>query len=42
MSVASVSYELDREREMNSVGLSVVNSVKRGYPPEEGAHIAIS
>ena len=30
-----------REREILSVGLSVVNSVRRGYPPEEGAHIAI-
>ena len=26
---------------MLSVGLSVVNSVRRGYPPEEGGHIAI-
>ena len=42
MSMPSVSCELYREREMYTVGLSVVNSVKRGYPPEEGAHIAIS
>ncbi|XP_065907079.1 protein GDAP2 homolog [Dysidea avara] len=33
--------QIVREREMYTVGLSVVNSVKRGYPPEEGAHIAI-
>lgn len=33
--------QIVREREMLSVGLSVVNSVRRGYPPEEGGHIAI-
>lgn len=37
-----ITFSCDhREREILSVGLSVVNSVRRGYPPEEGAHIAI-
>ncbi|XP_002733856.2 protein GDAP2 homolog [Saccoglossus kowalevskii] len=33
--------QISREENMLSVALSVINSVRRGYPPEEGAHIAI-
>ena len=32
---------LDREHHLETLGLSVINSVRRGYPPEEGSHIAI-
>eukprot|EP00118_Oscarella_pearsei_P002362 m.10349 g.10349 ORF g.10349 m.10349 type:complete len:514 (+) comp22200_c0_seq2:49-1590(+) len=33
--------QLLRENKLDTLGLSVINSVRRGYPPEEGAHIAI-
>lgn len=35
------TMQLVRENELQSVALSVINSVRRGYPPEEGAHIAL-
>lgn len=31
-----------RENNLNSLGLGVINTTRRGYPPEEGAHIALS
>ena len=31
-----------RENKLNSLGLGVINTTRRGYPPEEGAHIALS
>ncbi|XP_039290459.1 protein GDAP2 homolog isoform X2 [Nilaparvata lugens] len=30
-----------RERKLNSLGLCVINSVRRNFPPDEGAHIAL-
>lgn len=33
--------QLVREHNLNSVGLCVINSVRRGYPPHDGAHIAL-
>ncbi|XP_065838311.1 protein GDAP2 homolog [Oscarella lobularis] len=33
--------QLCREYNLDTLGLSVINSIRRGYPPEEGAHIAI-
>lgn len=30
-----------REYNLETLGLSVINSARRGYPPEEGSHIAI-
>ncbi|XP_078001446.1 protein GDAP2 homolog isoform X2 [Glandiceps talaboti] len=33
--------QIAREQGMPSVAVNVINSVRRGYPPEEGAHIAI-
>lgn len=30
-----------REHHLKSVGLSVIHTTKRGYPPEEGAHIGL-
>jgi len=30
-----------REHHLTSVGLSVIHTTRRGYPPEEGAHIAL-
>lgn len=31
-----------RELKVRTLGLCVVNSVRRNYPPDEGAHIALS
>ena len=31
-----------RENRLSSLGLGVINTTRRGYPPEEGAHIALS
>ena len=33
--------QLSRESNLNSIGMGVVNTTRRGYPPEEGAHIAL-
>lgn len=30
-----------RERKLHSLGLCVINSVRRNFPPDEGAHIAL-
>ena len=30
-----------RENKITSVGLCVINTSRRGYPPEDGAHIAL-
>lgn len=30
-----------RENNLSSIGLGVINTTRRGYPPEEGAHIAL-
>eukprot|EP00795_Rhopilema_esculentum_P017522 gene17522-9145_t len=30
-----------REHHLKSLGLSVIHTTRRGYPPEEGAHIAL-
>ncbi|XP_075211843.1 protein GDAP2 homolog isoform X2 [Lycorma delicatula] len=30
-----------REKKLSSLGLCVINSVRRNYPPDEGAHIAL-
>ena len=30
-----------RENRIASIGLCVVNTSRRGYPPEDGAHIAL-
>ena len=38
----SLFLSLSRSRKLGSVAFSVHNSSRRGYPPEEGAHIAIS
>ncbi|CAH1233441.1 GDAP2 [Branchiostoma lanceolatum] len=35
------SLQLARENSLQSIGLCVVNQPKRGYPPDEGAHIAL-
>ena len=35
------SLQVAVENEMTSVAFCVVNSVKRGYPREDGAHIAL-
>ncbi|KAK6627925.1 hypothetical protein RUM44_010407 [Polyplax serrata] len=37
INVLQKAYEL----KLASVGLSVINSVRRNYPPDEGAHIAL-
>ena len=39
--VVVVSWLPSRENQLTSVGLSVINTIKRGYPPEDGAHIAL-
>lgn len=31
-----------REKQLRSIAFSVVNSQRKGYPPENGAHIALS
>ncbi len=33
--------QLVREHRLPSVAIPAINSVKRGYPPDQGAHIAI-
>ncbi|XP_013780164.1 protein GDAP2 homolog [Limulus polyphemus] len=33
--------QLVREHSLTSLGLCVINSIRRGYPPHEGAHIAL-
>lgn len=33
--------QLARENNLISIGLGVINTTRRGYPPEEGAHIAL-
>lgn len=33
--------QLSRESTLSSIGLGVINTTRRGYPPEEGAHIAL-
>ncbi|XP_047128491.1 protein GDAP2 homolog isoform X1 [Hydra vulgaris] len=33
--------QLAYENNLHSIGLTVINSTRRGYPPEEGAHIAL-
>ncbi|XP_070567431.1 protein GDAP2 homolog isoform X2 [Ptychodera flava] len=33
--------QVARENEMKCLAIGVINSVRRGYPPQEGAHIAI-
>jgi len=33
--------QLARENNLSSLGLGVINTTRRGYPPEEGAHIAL-
>lgn len=35
-------YLLNREHNLGSVGLCVINSIRRNYPPHDGAHIALS
>jgi O-acetyl-ADP-ribose deacetylase (regulator of RNase III) len=35
------TLQLMRENHLETLGLCVINSVRRGYPPEEGSHIAI-
>ena len=30
-----------RENEISSIAIAPINSLKRGYPPDEGAHIAL-
>lgn len=30
-----------KEIGLHSIGLTVINSVRRNYPPDEGAHIAL-
>lgn len=39
--LADLVWYLGREHKLETIGLSVINSSRRGYPPEEGAHIAI-
>lgn len=35
------TLELLKESGLSTVGFSVINSIRRGYPPEAGAHIAL-
>lgn len=34
-------FQRVQEMGLHSVAISVINSVKRNYPPDEGAHIAL-
>lgn len=33
--------QLAREHQLSTIGVCAINSVRRGYPPHEGAHIAL-
>lgn len=33
--------QIIRSRRLATVAFSILNSSRRGYPPEEGAHIAL-
>ena len=34
--------ELVREFRLTNVAIPIIYSIKRGYPPDEGAHLALS
>lgn len=34
--------ELVHEYQLSSVAIPIIYTVKRGYPPDEGAHLALS
>ena len=35
------SLELIKENQLSSIAFPAINSIRRGYPPEAGAHIAL-
>ncbi|UYV77076.1 GDAP2 [Cordylochernes scorpioides] len=34
-------FQIVRENKFSTLGLCVINSIRRGYPPHEGAHLAL-
>jgi len=34
--------ELVREHRLSSIAIPIIYTIKKGYPPDEGAHLALS